>query len=286
MPTVSSALYGAFGQQAPLTVYYNSNRFVERSGRYRISDQVRAGDAVQSTYTHECEDGSQECSNTCTAAFGAQDEVSPKPNGELINAYFILTAGHCFEPSEAVFRAPNANPLPSELVKIGSVRRAALLYRASGFESDAEAIKVDNPNLVSRWIHLGNGAMKFGPAKFPEEGQTVCLSGKESNRVSCGPVIGPPEETYYEDLERGKTGILWLVPAEVWSIPGDSGSPLWGAYTGDAMGILSGGPEDNPNITLIQPLMPWVEHESEAPGALNAPEMLPLRVLCWNGPPC
>jgi hypothetical protein len=146
---------------------------------------------------------------------------------------------------------------------------------------------MEDPNLAPHWIFLSTvSAQKFGPAKFPEPGKTVCLSGKESKVVSCGPVAGEPEESWYEDLERGVTGRLWLVPVNMRSIKGDSGSPVWDPYTGEAVGIVSGGPEGNNDVTKIQPLMAWPGHETVAPGGLNMPEMAPLRVLCWQGPPC
>lgn len=104
--------------------------------------------------------------------------------------------------------------------------------------------------------------------------------------MSCGLVTGEPEESYYEEQERGVTGRLWVVPVHMHSIEGDSGSPVWDHYTSEAVGIVSGGPAKNDNITKIQPLLPWPNREADAPGGLNMPEMAPLRVLCWQGPPC
>jgi YD repeat-containing protein len=282
---VSSSLKEEFGENAPISVYENHRKLEPRSGRYRATEQIRAGDALFSAFIHACDGGGpKECAKTCTASFGAKDSVSKKPNGQFINAHFALTAGHCYEPGETVFRAPNASPTPSQLRPIGKLARSALLYQASGFETDGEALRVNSSGLAPRWIYLSSGGQRFGPARFPDEGKTVCLSGKESNRVSCGPVIGPPEEAYYEDGERGTTGVLWVIPAKVYSVPGDSGAPVWDRYTGDALGLVSGGPPDNFHITTIQPLTAWSGHESIAPGVLGAPGISPMRVLCWRGP--
>ena len=113
---------------------------------------------------------------------------------------------------------------------------------------------------------------------------TVCISGKESKFVNCGPVTGEPEEVFYSTAERGTTGIMWLVPASFYGIPGDSGSPIWDRYTGAAVGILSGGQRTDHSKHVIQPLLPWPQHEVDAPGALGAVQMAPMKILCWNAP--
>jgi sugar lactone lactonase YvrE len=292
---VSAALQSAFGSGAPVSVSAGS-RLVPRTGRFRASGPLQGGDGISSLYNHSCEDGTgdHDCAVTCTAAFGAKDAVTKKPNGEYINAYFTLTAGHCFEPNETVYRMVEPPVNGKELVKIGQVRRSSLLYGGGGtfdpaakVEADIEAIRMEEPNWAPRWLFLSSlSAHKFGPATFPEIGKTLCMSGKESRRVSCGPVLGDPEEAWYEEEERGTTGKLWLIPVHMHAIDGDSGSPVWDAATGDAVGVVSGGPEGNDNRTIVQPLRPWPEHESQVAGGLSMPEMAPLQVLCWQGGTC
>lgn len=275
---VTSALTAKFGAQAPLVVVQANGGPIPKS-RYWENEQLLAGDAIWG--------GGYEC----TAGFGAWEPGDKKPNGERELRHFLLTAGHCFVDfggGKEVFRLrpPGSHAKPYEDY-LGHVARQGLpgngLHATGGWETDAEAIKLENEANVPRWIYVTNWySQRVTGIEEVKAGMTVCFSGVSSNRTLCGPIIGDPVEgEFYDPEESLVTGPMWHIPFKnpiagtengvpVYSIEGNSGSPIWNPYTANAVGLLSS--EDSYHqFNEFTPLAPVPGRSaSEGPGALAA----------------
>jgi hypothetical protein len=137
---------------------------------------------------------------------------------------------------------------------------------------DAIAARLNSSYLAPRLIyHTWNQSIRIKEPKVPQPGMTVCFSGIISNRTRCGPVIGPPEAFSY----RADGPRMWQVPFREYSLGGDSGSPVWEAGTGRAIGLMTAGAEPlkpgepPPKESAITPLLPSAGHPA-APGILAA----------------
>ena len=109
------------------------------------------------------------------------------------------------------------------------------------------------------------------------------MSGGESNKVSCGNVVGI-KHVYYNHVNR-TIGLLKVDGFH--SIPGDSGAPVWSARGGASIGVLSGAVETG-RIRFVEPLLDTptghgVNGNGKILGALQAPGMYDLHVMTDGG---
>ena len=236
-------LQGSFGTQAPIDVHYLPNRPERKVGRERIGGMVRAGDEIIQNYPGEDRVG------PCTASFGAFDKAKKPGSGDPVLRLFALTAGHCEEVGEPVWRRSDPEPTQDETQDIGVVGR-------SGYETpedpaidvDAAAIRLDSPYFVPRKIFQAEGLpiVDVTSVWSPTVGTNLCFSGRTSkNLIRCGPVLGPPE-IYREGSDEE---LIVCFQKYIWG--GDSGGPVWVEGTGVAVGIAVigyGGP-DEPGLT-------------------------------------
>ncbi len=266
-----SFLAAHFGANAPVAAYQDPSPPVALGSRFRSTGRLRAGDVIY----HMRDEGSE-----CTAGFGAMDTPNIKPNGELVKREYLLTAAHC----EGLKWYRNVKLLPNgELydIPIGKVERSGFwLEGHEGFTTDALAIRLNAPGLTPHWIQLEEGStQRFRHPVPPTEGMVLCFSGISSQRVRCGPVNGPPEWVAYE----GKN--MYQVPLGEGAIPGDSGGPVWQMTTGNAVGLISSGPEGSTTQSYITPLEAVAVPEApegRLPGILRAPGTFPLTLVAMS----
>lgn len=102
----------------------------------------------------------------------------------------------------------------------------------------------------------------------------LCTSGMATNEKVCGKVIGKA----FIYGKEGSREDIYIMKGR--SIYGDSGAPVWNPNQERAVGILIGGPKDNPNLSYVAPLLNIPEATlAESPGALQAPGMFHLNLI-------
>jgi len=258
-----------FGQQEGLTAYFEANAPAELAGRYQAGRPFLAGEEIQNL------------EHLCTAGFGAWSRVGTKPNGDPIKHRYVLTAGHCFplgtglNAAEIVYRARyKGDPDP---VQIGTTERRGFLGDPNRFDTDAEAIHLEDPNLVPGWIYeCCGGRVSIRPTgvAYPKVGEVLCQSGVNSNAVFCGPVLGEASAGRLENATTHQlSGWHWMIHIGAGGEPGDSGSPVWVRNTGEAVGLVIGGGSEG---LAVQPFIrPPNAPTGQIAGVLSDPRMSP-----------
>ncbi len=264
-----SILSGTYGAQAPITAYADSFRIAPRR-RDRLTGPVKAGDLLRGEPVPANEEV-----NGCTTGFGAWDTAGTNPaTGSPSYRHFILTAGHCFKEGWKAYREHQTPDVlnDEETQHLGWFRRTNYRETGGGFVVDAIAARLDSPEFAPRLIyHTWDQSIRINESKVPQPGMIVCFSGITSNHTRCGPVIGPPEAFAYE----GTDTTMWQVPFKEYSLGGDSGSPVWEAGTGRAIGLMTAGAEPwkpgetPPKENWITPLLPSAGYPA-APGIFAA----------------
>lgn len=162
-----------------------------------------------STYTRPVQGGLkiQSDNKLCTAGFSARDS----------SAHYIITAGHCISYTG------------EEWKQGGSLFAYTNKYQESG-NVDAAALKIDPSNATAYLYAYRN--LNFSKVVYVEQGgqetvgQTVCISGGNSDNTSCG--------TLQSKNWSGFLGTKYhyaMREASYSSIAGDSGSPIWAGFT-------------------------------------------------------
>lgn len=261
---VQGIVSSELGAQAPVSVFYEPEG-EPFSGRNRTSGRILAGDRIIN-----------KSSGGCTAGFGAWEPVTQKSTGELVVAEFLLIAGHCGSPFESIWRSPFAGfGGEKEWSQIGVVKRTGAPLGGQHYETDAAAVRLEDPGLVPRAIYRnGKTPRPVGPAGTAKHGETLCFSGQKTNAVKCGEMVGVRYRKF------GKTpGRHLFIITRFAGIPGDSGAPVWSPKTGRAVGMLSGGPHNGKYKDWVTPLVvPRGFSAEKVPGALKAPGMGSLQI--------
>ncbi len=249
-----SLLQGSFGAQAPITVDYDRYGREQMAGRQRTAGPIRAGDELMQKYwALKPEEKEEEEVGPCTASFGAFERAKKPATGEPVLRLFALTAAHCAGPGRGIWRRDNTNTNGDPKGDtIGEVRRSGFVDKAiANLDTDAAAIRLENPNLVPRQIfqEAGMPLKNVTSVWSPSLGTNVCFSGRSSQQRRCGPIVSLPEDEVEHDMQT----IEMCFKAGIWG--GDSGSPVWVQGTGVAVGIATVGSPD--------PTNPEVRHEIE-----------------------
>jgi YD repeat-containing protein len=243
----SAYLNQVFGAQAGLSAYFQAGAPDQLAGRYQTRKPFLAGEEINNV------------EHSCTAGFGGWSRVGTKPTGESIKRRYVLTAGHCFPLTETnsagiVYRA--SAPKDGKWVQIGKVERQGFLGVTNSFETDSEAVWLEQPDLVPGWVYEccgGRAAMRPTGIAYPRVGQVVCHSGVKSNAVLCGPILGEASPGRTKNVHTGQlSGQEWLLHVGAGGAEGDSGSPVWERDTGAAVGLVIGGGSTG---LLVEPLM-------------------------------
>ena len=274
---VKKRLQMIYGSSAPLSVTYEAVTLEPYSpvfpgasrGRDHASGRVLAGDRIF---------GNRSGTKTeCTAGFGAWEDRSKKSNGEEIRARFLLTAGHCSDLS-SIFRRSSPEHIlePNKWTILGEVNRTGLPRGGQHYETDAEAIRLEDPELAPHAIQTEGLPARINGAVAPQHGQVLCVSGAHSDRVDCGHMTGVRHVAVDELPGR----VLEIVVHGLHTEGGDSGAPLWNSSSGRAVGLLAGRSLTRPNVRFFTPLIkPRGFPQEKAPGALGAPGMGNLNLI-------
>jgi tripartite motif-containing protein 71 len=237
---------------------------VEEGARTREPNgRLYAGDWIR--------ESSNDCG--CTLSFGAWEKKAPKPDGSPSFANYALTAGHCYTVGARIRRGtPDKDGKETLIQPFGTVERRSKYIDNDGFETDAEAIRLDKRTETPRWLYWSPGyqSMINGVSSW-HPGQTLCFTGAYGG-ARCGPTSPEPVEITYEAPSLAN----WQIQVNAYSECGDSGSPVWDPVTSKAVGLLTGGPGCFEGPTWVTPLLPIDGKEIEAgqaPGALGASGM-------------
>ncbi len=216
-------------------------------------------------------------STECTAGFGAWEDRDKKSNGESIRARFILTAGHCSDLGSFFRRSsPENRYSPNDWRIVGQANRTGLPRGGQHYETDAEAIRLEDPGLAPHLIQTDGLPQRINAAVAPRHGQIFCVSGAHSDRVDCGRMTGIRNIANEEFSGR----VLSVVVHGLHTEGGDSGAPLYNSRTGTAIGLLWGRSGTLPNVRFFTPLVkPRGFPVEKAPGALGAPGMGNLHLI-------
>jgi hypothetical protein len=176
----------------------------------------------------------------CTVAFGAWDN-GPWIRGKGTRRDFALAAGHCNTLGETVWRGPALES------RVGVVKRNQYDEHID-FTTDAEAIRLDDPNIVPKRIFMDSFyAPRIGQPISTYEGQIACQSGVASSEftsreVRCGPVLtnGAAVEMSHRRSDRTGNVKTMQIPSSAGVIHGDSGGPVWDFVTQRPLGIITG----------------------------------------------
>lgn len=281
-----NALHGTLGQQVPTTVYYQPRGRELKVGRERIGGMVRAGDEILQRYPGGV-------TGPCTASFGAFEKAAKPGTGQPVLRLFALTAGHCEEVGQTVWRRSDPQPTEDEKQDIGKVGRSA--YETPGdvaIDVDASAIRLDSPSLVPRQVFQAEGFPLIDVTSVwsPPVGTNLCFSGRTSrNLIRCGPVLGPPTVEFWE---QGSEHLELCFKEYIWG--GDSGSPVWVEGSGVAVGIAVsgyGGPSEpgltpqeqseaasDPEEACVSLLKPFPSRNPAA-SVFGSPDLAPLHLV-------
>jgi hypothetical protein len=274
----TSLLEESFGASAPIDVTYQATARPRRDSRERIEGPIRAGDLIR---LNDREGGSVDeklTGSVCTAGFGAFDQATSNTN-TIIKRMFVLTAGHCMVIGHEVMR--RSDPSQTQKQWIGFVKREGLDNNGTTTDVDVAAIRLENPAIVPRKIFTAPNAARI-PVKSigvaPGIGTNICYSGITSNRVRCGPIIGPPEEF---PRDEGTNWTTVEVCFREYIEGGDSGSPAWIEGTGTAVGIMTTGFDETENAepeACFEPLKPYSGWGPDSAAFTNS-TMAPLHLV-------
>lgn len=277
--TVETELHSLYGATAPIYTTQETSAIDSpppvfpgaSRGRDHDHGRIFAGDRIfghrSGAYTE------------CTAGFGAWENRKMKSNGQLIRARFLLTAGHCSDLGSFVRRSSHANLENSKKwVTIGSVNRTGLPYGGQHYETDALGVRLEGAGLAPHEIQTEGLPLHIKQAVAPRHGQLLCVSGAHSDRVDCGRMTG----VRHIKVDEFPGRVLLIVVHGLHTESGDSGSPLWNAHSGRAVGLLQGR-SLNPNHANVRFFTPLVKPRGfpaeKVPGALHAPGMGNLHLI-------
>ena len=266
---VQAYLEGHFGSGALIETYLDQNFGELEFSRYTTNGPINPGDAIQSSKTTPCGNGT--CVKVCTAGFGAR-AFTGNQQGQPTYAWFAMTAGHCFPYEEKVNRSTDPN---NDYKPLGTVRRYAWGSPGQKGVTDAEAIRID-PDVVSGNVFIGNpkSLLPMRGVMRAKIGTTLCRSGRNGG-VQCGIA----RRLFWTEAKEGR----WTREVEMTGggATGDSGGPIWNARTQKAVGLVSlgWGTAQLPCHELasgakycklhgITPLVPYANRPNPA-GALN-----------------
>ena len=272
---VEQRLTQLLGSVNGVKVEYQPDYAELQSGRNRWSGRMLAGDRIVT----EWEDGAK---TGCTAAFGAYEDRNRRSDGNVIRARFLLSAGHCAPLDQEVSRTSEGGP-PYALNKglwneVGHVTRN--VYDVPPNFVDSLAIRLEAEGVAPNQIYGHDGRRPAIEApEVAHRGERLCMSGAESNKVSCGKVVGI-KHVYYNEEDR-TIGLLKVDGFK--SVQGDSGAPVWSARGGASVGILSGRVK-NASVRFVLPLLNTPtghgrNGNGKILGALNASGMGDLHVI-------
>jgi YD repeat-containing protein len=236
----------------------------------------------------------------CSVGYGAAEKGKPKPNGEPTVRNFFLSAGHCFDKGTQVGRwngrgTPEIEFDDPHPTMVGSVKRNTIANTVENYSTDAEAISLDDTYGPPRTALQGRGKTPMRITGFAKavEGMMVCATGARSERIRHGQIKGTHWLNIVEEDSEGhvtNSPRMWEPLAQMLTLAGDSGGPVWRCGTGQAVGLVSAY-NDHGNLTGIAPLIPPERPEqdpiseqyfpyskAQAPGVLDAPEMGNLRL--------
>ncbi|MDX6634361.1 MAG: tripartite motif-containing protein 71 [Solirubrobacterales bacterium] len=253
---MENALDSVLGTAAPVSAFLDASPpgGNARTDRDRLGGRVRAGDRIKTLEI-----------GWCTAGFGAWQEYT-NLEGRKVYKHFLITAGHCGKLSEVFYReAKNPKNGTYEYRDLGKVRRTGLVGPG---EVDGLAILLegDANAWAPREIYLGPKAtLPVTGSSTPTPGMIVCTSGVTTDIAPfCGFVQGPPVLLNYTNEPIAS----WEVPIGLPERPGDSGSPVWEAGTGNAVGLWNAGSSPS----FVSPMLPMTtSSEYEAGLAPLAP---------------
>ncbi|HEU5252650.1 MAG TPA: DUF6531 domain-containing protein [Solirubrobacterales bacterium] len=247
-----SYLNSTYGAGAPVDVVFApaaSPRLSERALDHRLF----GGDWIASEGRRD---------EYCSLGFGAEERRFQKSTGQWLKYEFALTAGHCWGVGSEVARVGAVGNGRGELV-FGTVRRRTYEKDYSGFNSDGEAILLENDFNPPKVVHLGEGkAQRVVGAEVSRPGVVLCTSGTTTGN-DCGPAREPFISTEY--------GREWVVQTDAKTDYGDSGGSVWNPVTGRAVGLTVSGPEQTPSETWFSPL-----RQVERPSGPPIPGLLEL----------
>lgn len=277
LPAVQSFIASTFGSNAGISAYFDPSKpvprktWLEEGVRVReMNNRLYAGDWIRTGLS----DGG------CTLAFGAWEQAGTQSGGAPVFANYALTAGHCYPVGTTLkrggFELKEGKRVEALTEAIGKVERRAYKINSAGFTTDAEAIRLRGGTELPRWIYWSTGYQsRINGAADWTPGMTLCHSGTWGG-THCGPTAPALIKSYYEDA----AGPVWQVRVFDFSEGGDSGSPVFDPMTGNAVGLLSGGPNYFTGPTDITPLLslegkPYAQEvqTGTAPGGLGAPGM-------------
>jgi sugar lactone lactonase YvrE len=230
----SSLIHSALGPEVPVSVEYEEPA-VELAWK-KAKGPVLAGDFIETL------------SSNCSAGFGALRSLG---NGKKVP--LILTAAHCGDPLEAVYRENEGG----ETQELGGVFLSA--RDPSGdpnWSADGEAILANAMLFVPDHINIGGGAsVAVKDAKpIPIEGQWLCHAGARSAGRVCGKFLWVRRYRAPEGRHE------WMVCFHAQSVKGDSGGPVWIEGTNIAVGLAARGRNKIADETFAQtcaaPLLP------------------------------
>jgi YD repeat-containing protein len=274
---IESRLKGILGQNLPIRVIYEEAG-EEFAGRNHVTGRILAGDRMLNSSDVK---GTEV--NACTAGFGAWDRIGTKPNGQPENAPFLLTAGHCTQLGNPIYRTPTGDGSYNTATwkRIGHAERTGLPLGGQHYETDGAAIRLDADGLMPYYTYMnGQDPKPDGPAGRAHHGEVLCFSGMATNVPRrCGEFIG------VRVRQTSSPGRQLFLITRFAGLPGDSGAPVWSPRLQTSIGLLSGGPNKAGLYKdWVTPLLvPRGQDSGKVPGILNAPGMGSLH-LAVPGP--
>jgi hypothetical protein len=132
--------------------------------------------------------------------------------------------------------------------------------RPQSFDTDASAVRIDDPAIAPRRIYAAPGpSIDVAGAVAPRRGMRVCQSGRASNTVDCGRITTGPVRVEY----MGQKTLQFCYEGALAEF-GDSGGPVWKQGTHLAVGLITAGSVDslgNPRDEgCLTPLLPVPGH--------------------------
>ncbi|MGV1047861.1 MAG: DUF6531 domain-containing protein [Solirubrobacterales bacterium] len=225
---VQAQLTAKFGAGAPIVVTAGNPVALSRD-RFNIKGPVVAGDYLR---------GSEHCTSEgcgyeqCTADYSATNQVD-EVRGAAVNAYYKLTAGHCFGLNEQVYRRSQREG--GETKSVGKVKMSGWSHaNSNNTYTDVEAIDV-NIQLAGGGIFTGNPNHLMSPngVGYARLNREYCWSGFNGGK-HCGTSF---KRLGIHPQPSGKWEIVMAVAGA--NVSGDSGGPVWDAKSGFVVGIVS-----------------------------------------------
>lgn len=282
-----------FGSGVPVSIYESGRWHPAKlpAPRYWTREgPLYGGQAFGHTVTVEEKPGI----TFCSVGFGAAENAGTNANGQAVNRYFALTAGHCFEKGKQVGRwngqgapKPTFDKVSPSIV--GTVKRRSIETTVENYSTDTEAVLLNDAIDPPRTLLSGRGVdLKITGITKAVTGMPVCAAGSRSERMRHGEIKGTHWLNVVEEDSKGNTHVYprnWEPIAQMIIEPGDSGGPVWRCGTGQAVGLLSAF-NGHGYLTGIAPLLSPERAEqneveakyfpyskAQAPGVLRAPEM-------------